>query len=163
MKKWFTLFSAVLVSLTLIHATCWGSTAWVTVAEEDASAVFYSTVTYDDRSMGQWEYRLANLKTVQDTEAVPFLFPSDKITVKEIETFLSQRNITAKQFSEYISKYQSSLREFIDNADSFGTNTALFIELLDGVNKAAAEQGVGDLFSFLRLTDTSMADFVEVM
>jgi len=163
MKKWFALFPAVLASLVLIQAFCWGNTAWVTLAEEDASAVFYSTVTYDDQPMGQWEYRLANLKTAQDTVTVPFLFPSDKITVKEIETFLSERNITAKQLSEYISKYQSSLREFIDNADSFGTDTALFIELLDGVNEAAAEQGVGDLFSFLRLTNTSMADFVEVM
>ena len=82
---------------------------------------------------------------------------------KEIETFLSQRNITAKQLSEYIDTYKASLKEFIDNADSFGIDTASFIELLDGVNKAAAEEGVDDLFSFLRLTDTSMADFVAVL
>ena len=55
------------------------------------------------------------------------------------------------------------MREFIDNANSFGTDTALFIELLEGVNEAAAEQGVQDLFNFLRLTGTSMAEFVEVM
>jgi len=162
-KKYFVSFLGIAMCLILLKTTCWGSSDWVTVAEVDASKVFYSTVTYDDQPMAQWEYHLASLKTAQDTEALPFLFPSDKITVKEIETFLSQRNITAKQLYEYISKYQTSLREFIDYADSFGTDTALFIELLDGVNEAAAEQGVEDLFSFLRLTDTSMANFVEVM
>ncbi len=163
MKKWFILFSVILLSLTLLQATCWGKAAWVTLAEEDANNVFSSEITYDDQPVAKWEYRVANLMTAGDTEMVPFLFPNDQISVEEIEAFLSQRNITAKQLADYIGKYKSSLREFIDHADGFGTDTALFIELLDGINKAAAEQGVGDLFNFLRYTDTSMADFVEIM
>ena len=99
MKRWFAFFSAVLMSLTLIQGTCWGNTAWVTVAEEDAANVFYSTVTYDGQNMGQWEYRLASFKTVQDKEAVPFLFPSDKITAAEIETFLTQKEHLCKTIS----------------------------------------------------------------
>ena len=163
MKKNLLLLIALFISFALVHSPCWAKSTWVTLAEEDADAVLYSTATYDDKIVAQWEYRAANIKTAQDTAAVPFLFPSDKITIKEIETFLSQRNMTAAQLADYIGKYQSSLREFIDHADGFGTDTALFIELLDGLNKAAAEQGVGDFFSFLRYTDTSMAEFVEVM
>lgn len=163
MKKKLILLLALLACLVLIHGTCWGETAWVTLAEENADAVLFSTATSDDRVVARWEYRSANIKTAQDTDVVPFLFPSDKINIKEIETFLSERNMTAAQLAEYLGKYRSSLREFIDHADGFGTNTALFIELLDGLNKAAAEQGVGDFFSFLRFTDTSIAEFVEVM
>ncbi len=163
MKKWCILFSALLVSLTLINATCWGNMAWVTVAEEDASGTLFSEIRVDDQLVYQWDYRLANIKTANDTATVPFMFPSDLITLAEIETFLAQRNMTAAQLDEYLGKYQTSLREFIDQADSYGTDTALFVELLDGVNKAAGEQGVTDLFSFLRDTDTSMADFVETM
>lgn len=163
MKKRFTLFSVILLSLTLLQTTCWAKSAWVTLAEVDAENVFYSEITHDDQPVSKWEYRVANLMTAGDTEVVPFLLPSDKISVGEVEAFLSQRGITAKQLADYIGKYKSSLKEFIDHADSFGTDTALFIELLDGINKAAAEQGVGDLFSFLRSTDTSMAEFIEAM
>ncbi len=163
MNKKLILLLALLAGFVLIHGTCWGKTAWVTLAEENADAVLFSTATYDDQVVAQWEYRSANIKTAQDTAVVPFLFPSDKITISEIETFLSQRNMTAAQLAEYVGKYKASLREFIDHANGFGTDTALFIELLDGVNKAAAEQGVEDFFSFLRFTDTSMAEFVEVM
>ncbi|KMY69038.1 hypothetical protein AAU61_05740 [Desulfocarbo indianensis] len=163
MKNRFLMFSVVFLSLTLLHTTCWANSAWVTIAAEDADNVFSSEITYDGQTTAKWEYRVANLKTAGDTEAVPFLLPSDQISIGDMEAFLSQRNITAKELADYIDKYKVSLREFIDHADSFGTNTVLFIELLDGINKAAAEQGLGDFFGFLRDTDTSMAEFVDTM
>lgn len=163
MKKWLILSTVILLSLTLIQTTCWAKSAWVTLAEEDSDNVYSSEITHDGQSVSKWEYRVANLMTAGDTEAVPFLLPSDQITIDEVKAFLSQRGITAKQLADYVGKYKSSLREFIDHADSLGTDTALFIGLLDGINKAAAEQGVGDLFNFLRSTDTSMAEFVDTM
>jgi hypothetical protein len=163
MKKWFMLFSAIFLSLTLMQATCWAKAAWVTLAEEDADNVYTSEITYDGQTVAQWEYRAANLRTAGDTEAVRFLLPSDRITIGEVETFLAQRNMTAQQLADYVGKYQASAREFIDQADGFGSNTALFLELLDGINKAADEQGVGDFFSFLRNTGTTMAEFVDAM
>lgn len=163
MKKLFVLFPVILLSLTLLQTTCWAKSAWITLAEVDAENVFYSEITHDDQPVSKWEYRVANLMTAGDTEVVPFLLPSDKISIAEVEAFLSQRGITAKQLADYVGTYKSSLREFIDHADSFGTDTALFIKLLDGINKVASEQGVGDFFNFLRYTDTTMADFIEAM
>lgn len=163
MKKRFMLFCAILLSLMLIQATCWAGAAWVTLAEVDADNVFYSEITHDGRSVSKWEYRVANLMTAGDAEAVPFLLPCDKISMAEVEAFLNQRGITAKQLAGYIEKYKAPLKEFIDHADGFGADTALFIEFLDSANEAAARQGVGDFFSFLRHTNTSMAEFADTM